>query len=378
MLRNLPRVGSVGYATDSGLGILVKSFYNAGVVTDIAVIRHGRHTTHDDWYPNAPKISDLRSAEQRLLIHNFCLGMDVMLFFETPFLWELIPYCRQHGVRTILMPMYECMPERLPYEPDAIINPSLLDQQYYPQGTFIPVPVQVPWKQRTKAEVFIHNAGHGGLKGRNGTRELIEALYYVDSPCKIIIRAQDQLNTPNYHSKFTVQTQVGTSPHETLYDEGDVFLFPEKFNGLSLPLQEARASGMLVMCGDRFPMNEWLPTEIGHGMCPACGSEDFAPSVRYGEDARSCADCCHTFGVEQMARLNPLIPVSSYRKNRIGPPYSEFDEAVFDPKKIATKIDEWYGRDITEYSSQGKVWAEEHSWEKLKPRYMEFIKKVVQ
>jgi hypothetical protein len=84
------------------------------------------------------------------------------------------------------------------------------------------------------------------------------------------------------------------------------------------------------MCGDRFPMSEWLPRE-------------------------------------------PLIPVAGYRKNRIGPPYHEFSEAVFDPKDIAATIDRWYGRDITEYSASGKAWAESMSWAKLRPRYLEVL-----
>lgn len=336
------KIGTINYATDQGLGILVKSFVDAGVVTDIMVVRHGRHHTHDEWYPGAPHLSDLRSPGQREAAKAFCKSVDVLLFFETPFLWELIPYCREIGVKTFLMPMYECEPEKLPYHPDHIINPSLLDQQYYPQGVFIPVPVEYPWKQRTKAEVFVHNAGHGGLKGRNGTAELIEAMRHVKSDAKLILRAQessrqywaggqlrDSQDNPVALSP-NVEVRIGTFPYEEMFASGDVFVFPECFNGLSLPLQEARAAGMLVMCGDRFPMNTWLPRE-------------------------------------------PLIPVKGYMKERIGPPYNEYDKAIFDPRDIAAKIDEWYGRDITQYSQEGKAWAEAHSWDKLKPRYMETL-----
>jgi glycosyltransferase involved in cell wall biosynthesis len=200
---------------------------------------------------------------------------------------------------------------------------------------FAPIPVDVPWRQRTRAEVFVHNAGHGGLKGRNGTAELLEALPLVKSPVKLILRSQDRMPVQAHEGRVRmgnveVFASSGTLEEKWLYDAGDVFLFPEKFNGLSLPLQEARAAGMLVMCGDRFPMSEWLPRE-------------------------------------------PLIPVAGYRKNRIGPPYHEFSEAVFDPKDIAATIDRWYGRDITEYSASGKAWAESMSWAKLRPRYLEVL-----
>lgn len=340
------KIGTINYATDQGLGILVKSFVDHGLVTDVMIVRHGRHTTHDEWYPGAPQITDLKSSQQIRQAKQFCERMDCMLFFETPFIWPLIPHCREKGIKTALMPMFECEPEQLPYQPDLIINPSLLDQQYYPHGVFLPVPVEYPWRQRTEAKTFIHNAGHGGLKGRNGTAELVEAMRHVKSGARLTLRAQesgrqywaggqlrDSAGAPT-NLPDNIDLQIGTFPYEKMFATGDVFVFPEKFNGLSLPLQEARAAGMLVMCGDRFPMNTWLPRE-------------------------------------------PLIPVQGYRKARIGPPYNEFDEAIFDPKAIAYTIDEWFGKDITQYSLEGKAWAQEHSWASMKPRYVSLLEELV-
>jgi hypothetical protein len=332
------KVGSLVFATDQGLGFLAKAFCDHGVVTDVLVIRHGRHPEHDEWYPSSPRIGNLRSQSDIRAMEKFCTSMDIMLFFETPFRWELIDHCRRIGVKTVLMPMYECEPAVLPVQPDLFLNPSHLDQKYYPSGIHLPVPVEYPWCLRERAEVFIHNAGHGGLKGRNGTKEIFEAVQYIRTTPKIRIRSQSPLDMQPWAKSFLplvnrgghIQWEFRTLDARVLYD-GDVFLFPEKFNGLSLPLQEARAAGMLVMCGDRFPMNEWLPK-------------------------------------------NPLIPVASSRWQRVGPPYNEFDEAVFDPKAIAAKIDEWHGRDISEYSRSGREWAESMSWERLKPRYLDVLR----
>lgn len=326
------KCGSLVYTTDSGLGLLAKSFYDHGLLTDVMVVRHGRHHMHDEWYPKADQITDLRSHIQQQDAKDFCASMDVMLFFETPFLWELLPYCKDKGVKTVLMPMYECMPERLPDTPDLFINPSLLDQQYYPQGVFVPVPVEMPWKLRTKAEVFVHNAGHGGLKGRNGTTEITEAWKHVNSSAVIKIYSQSTGHDSMQRNSEGGRLEIiyGTRPYGSLFNDGDVFLFPEKFNGLSLPLQEARASGMLVMCGDRLPMNSWLPREY-------------------------------------------LIPPSHYTQNRIGPPYNVFDEAHFSPEMIAHCVDTVYGTDITDYSLSGKLWAETMSWKRLGPVYREIL-----
>lgn len=325
------KIGTLCYATEQGLGILAKSFYDAGVITDALVVLHGRRETHMSWFPRAQQLGDLRSSYARKLAEAFCSGMDLMLFFETPFIWELIPFCRANRIRTALMPMYECMPAKWPHTPDIILNPSHLDQQYFPAGVHVPVPVDgVEWRQRHTAKIFVHNAGHGGLKGRNGTKELLEAMQYVVSPIELIVRSQDSIHGCASLTDQRIKFELGTIPYEELWSKGDVFVFPEKFNGLSLPLQEARAAGMLVMCADRQPMNQWLPRE-------------------------------------------PLIPVAGYRRQRVGPPYTEFEEAIVEPRAIAAKIDEYYGKDITQYSQDGKTYAEDMAWEMLKPKYLQAL-----
>lgn len=301
------KVGSVVLATDQGLGYLAKDFFDNGVVHEVLVRTHSSRTNHFDWYPSACKSEE-----------EFLGKIDILLLFETAFDWKIIPRARARGIKTVLMPMYECTQHPLPYQPDLIISPSLLDQQYYPESALLTVPVNVPWRLRERAHVFVHNAGNGGLGGRNGTRELVEAMNYVKSPLKLIIRSQKPLAIPLGEK---IDYRFGN--FENIWDEGDVFVFPEKFNGLSLPLQEAYASGMLVMCGNRFPMNTWLPNE-------------------------------------------PLIPVQGYKKERIA---VEFDSATISPEIIAKTLDEWYDKDITAYSVKGREWAEQNSWSKLKEVY---------
>jgi hypothetical protein len=323
------KVGTICYATTQGLGILAKDFVDHGVVSNILVVEHSSHPTNWDWHPGAPTTKHRPWNDK--LARDFCASMDVMLFFETPFDWNLIPHCREHGVKTALMVMHECSPERMVHRPDLILAPSLLDHDVFPGSTFIQVPVDVPWRIREYAGKFVHNAGHGGLRGRNGTKELLESLQYVKSPVNLIIRSQKSLDWAGIKTgKVNVSMRTGTCSKEELWDEGDVFVFPEKFNGLSLPLQEARAAGMMVMCGDRFPMNKWLPK-------------------------------------------GPLVPVQGYRKARIGPPYMEFNEAIFDPVAIAMTIDAWAWADISSYSLSGKEWAKSMSWDVLKPRYLETL-----
>ena len=305
------RVGTICLATDQGLGYLVKSFYDHGVIQEVLIHKHSSRKNHYEWYPKASQ------SEEELLSK-----IDVLLLFETAWDWKVIVRAREKGIKTVLIPMYECTKNPLPYQPDVIISPSLLDKQYFPDSIFVPIPVEVPHRIRHKAEIFVHNAGNGGLGGRNGTKELLEALQYVKSPIKLIVRSQIPIKET---IDPRVEYRVGT--FDDIWSEGDVFVFPEKFNGLSLPMQEAFASGMAIMGGDRFPINTWLPKEI-------------------------------------------LIPVDGYHKERIA---VEFECAEYDPKKIAKTIDEWYGKDITELSLKGKEFAEQNSWDTLIPIYMNIL-----
>ena len=309
------KVGSVVLATDQGLGYLAKDFYDNGIFTEVYVHPHRERENHYEWYPNrVEKMDDL-------------LKCDVILFFENPFEWKFIIKCREAGVKTVLMPMYECTMFPLPYFVDKIIAPSLLELEYFPDAEYIPVPIpnHIKWKKREKAKVFVHNAGNGGLAGRNGTKELLEAIRLVPFPIKLIVRSQKkirQVEDPR------IEYRIGQ--FDDIWSEGDVFVFPEKFNGLSLPIQEAFASGMMVMATDRFPNNEYLPKK-------------------------------------------PLIPVQRYREEST---YVNFPAAVISPNAIAKTIEHWYNKDITEYSLAGEKFKEKYSWKTLKPRYMEMLKKV--
>lgn len=304
--------GAVVYATEQGLGRQAKNFFDNGVFTEVLVQPHSSYKNHYEWYPNRVKSFD------ELL--DKC---DKIIFLETPFDWKYILRARERGVKTVFFIMYECTAKPMPYIPDVLVGGSVMEREYFGDNVIVvnvPVPNETVWRKRTIAKTFVHNAGHGGLAGRNGTKELIEAIKYIKSPIKLIIRSQFPLQE---YKDPRVEYQIGDFPYETLFSEGDVFVYPDKFGGSCLPLQEAFAHGMAVMASDRHPTNTWLPKEI-------------------------------------------LIPIEGYKQDRA---YSVIDSAILSPVKIAEHIDSWYNQDITEFSLAGKKWGEENSWQKLKPIY---------
>jgi hypothetical protein len=304
------KVGSIVLSTNQGLSYLAKDFFDNGIIDKVYVHPHTTRENHYDWYPD------------RVKSPNDLLDCDVLLFFETPFDFDLMKRAKDKGIKIVFMPMYECSNPKIVEMADVILNPSDLDQQFYPRGVRVTVPVNVKWKLRKKALIFVHNAGNGGLGGRNGTKELIEAFRHVKSPAQLVIRSQVPIQIPDDER---IGVRVGT--FDNIWEEGDVFVFPEKFNGLSLPLQEAFASGMAVMCGDRFPVNTWLPKDM-------------------------------------------LIPVSGYKKESLA---VSFDSAIIKPEEIAKCIDKLYNNNISEYSLLGKQFNKNNSWKKWKEKYIKLM-----
>lgn len=338
------RIGAVVYSTSQGLGHLAKSFYDAGIITDVMVYRHPHGTrSHMEWYPEGTMeiVSKTIAGSE---VERFMDDIDIMLFFETPFDWNFPNRCHERGIKTAIMPMYEWFLEKPRHQFDLFLNPSLLDQQYFPQGVHIPVPVEdsIVWTKRTRANKFLHNAGNIGSRNHKGTAELLTSLQFVQSDLDITIRCQkadglqrliEQYHTPRPNIKLTlVDSEI---PREDLFSpEFDVYIAPEKYNGLSLPLQEAFASGMMVMTTDRFPTNQWLPHE-------------------------------------------PLIPVASRRIIQVGGSCLRTEESIVHPAAVASMIDTWNTKDVEKFSLEGENYRSANTWEVLRPRYIEALESLL-
>lgn len=332
------QVGMVAYATEQGLGYLAKSFYDAGIVDEVILVHHGRHPTQLEWF-GGDAVPIARMPIRGPGVYALLDRVDMVLFFETAFDWDFLDVCKEHAVKTVCVPMYEWYPRDKIGVFDGYLCPSLLDAEYFPGSPMFQPPVDPStWKLRTRANTFLHNAGNIGHRNHKGTLELLRAAEFIESDLALTIRCQnvrafDRLlsQVPQVKKNPKVDLRPGAIPHNDLYASHDVVVIPEKFNGLSLPLQEAYAAGLLVMTTDRFPANKWLPTE-------------------------------------------PLIPMESYYEARIGEGYLPFQEAVVNPRTIARTMDEWYGRDISCLSRQGKQWAEENSWEAKKEVCLSLLK----
>jgi hypothetical protein len=326
-------IGSIIYSNNSGLGILARDFYNHGLIHKVVIQNIPGKQTIDGRF----KREDIYLQKD---FNQFLDNIDVLFLLESylPTVYEWnnlvqIHILRQYNIKLVLMPMYECTHPQYYSRVNHIIVPSLIGKEIAAQHNngvpidFIPIPVEKPWTLHTRGLRFIHNAGTAA-NNRNGTLDIIKAMPLVKNPLCLEIRLQnidsDLAKQVIDYAKHDcrVKVRLGEIAEDQLYD-GDVFVFPEKYCGCSLPLQEAFASGMAIIAGNRFPMNTWLPPD---GLVDGEPADD--PKV-----------------------INDL--------------YSRYYKA----SDLAQKIDTFYAKDITELSLCGKKWAEHNSWTKLKPLY---------
>lgn len=335
------KLGLVTRCDDSGLGSLSQDFFKY-LEPDKVMTVYGRYNNHPERFPNAIICNQGMPTLQQ--IRDFIKDIDVLITFETPYNWNLISEAKKAGVKTVIIPNYEWTSANPPVEPDLWLCPSKLDLEIFKEegrnAEYLPIPIdrtKIQFKLRTRANTFVFNNGHGGSIGRNSAREMMEAIARVTSnmvnPPKFIFRSQVQIDAtirlPN------VSLLLGEATKDKLFDEGDVFVFPHKFDGLSLPIQEAMAAGMPVITTDFFPFNEILPKEL-------------------------------------------LFPYDEKCKGKLDEDTREIDIHLIYPRDLADKIKEFAGQDITELSKKMNDLAETYSWFNLKDKYIELLNNLCQ
>ena len=349
----MTNIAAIVRADCGGLGSLSRSFSDRlGFHRTVSLSRHpGEHCPH--WYPRNRVAADGLTGD---LLAWLCEGADVLLSFET---WygDVAPrVARQLGVRTALMPMYECCPLSGSglEQTELAICPSRLDLEEMERTpglaaarrVFLPVPCDVEriaFRRRRRARVFLHSMGHGGIGGRNGTGRVIAAWRYVKSPARLVVRHQSPppVRLPrDERISYLSGAAGGVENYWDLWSEGDVLLHPHRWDGLSLPIQEALAAGMPVMTTRYWPF------------CDA-------------ESGR--ADGEHRTGWLPNSSQRMSIAVTSTTRQRI---CREIDAHETTPQAIAAAVDAWYDADISSASDDARECAQRHSWRRLLPEYL--------
>lgn len=277
------RVGLVARADVTGLGIQTRDFYRH-MKPDHVMIVDLSHLSgrpmNQSWYPNAdsvvryvpyPETPVLKNPdrETKYAIDAMVQQVDVIFTCETVYDYYLIHAARRKGVKVVLQYNFELLDHvydgRLP-QPDVFMAPSLwrLDDVPFPQKVFVPVPVDreafapMTWDSPV-VKNWIHPGGNPVMEDRNGTLVAMEAFHHTKSDARLTVTTpQSRLSAPN--SKVTVKRGLAAEPQDN-YVGHDGFLFPRKFGGLCLPLNEAMSFGMPCLMTGVPPQGDFLPRE---------------------------------------------------------------------------------------------------------------------
>lgn len=311
-------IGFIARSDLGGLGIESRAFVKHVKPDKVMVIKIGNYTHFPNEFPGATVVSGIPTDEQ---YKEFLKGLDVLFCIETPYNWKAFKIAREMNIKTILRVNYEWLPEQhekpdlyiypIDWNSDKIDNPKILLQ--FPVDT-----EEFPFSLKTRAHRFLHIAGHQGGYGRNGTLELLEAMKYVKSDIKLIVYSQQKINQID---DPRIEWRIGN--FEKIKYDADVFVFPRRYAGQALSMNEAMACGLAVMMTDMDPQNKILPKEL----------------------------------LIKPSRMEDLMVA---RKIEI---------ATIDPKEIAKKIDAIAGKDITKFSKQSKQYADKISWKLLLKEY---------
>lgn len=332
------RIGFIARFDNSGLGTMSREIAEHLKPVKILLVENGVYQT----FPERYNQFDTRriSAEQTIRPDDmmwFFKDIDLILSVETFYNWGLVLFAKRRRVKTALITMFEMTQEVLPDYPDLFICPSELDQLVFQRFKdksrveFLPFPVctdKLQWKKRGLAKNFVHTASHGGVAGRKGTQLLLDAMKFVKSDIDLHIYTWKDIPCQDHRIKIL---KVNFKDYWQCWQQGDVLVYPQDYNGICLPVVEAWASGLGVISTDIFPFNTYLPKDL-------------------------------------------LFQPESFYRTRAGASLIEVDAAKISPKDIAAKIDAVAFKDISKFSLAGKEWAEKNNWDALLLKYNELFK----
>lgn len=348
------RLGILARADHTGLGYQTRAYYKhlnpaKTMLIDISALNGNEQ--HYEWYPDAMIV---RGFPRPMHLEQFLTGLDVVLTAESPYNYELYAMARQMGVKTAVVYNYEFF-DWFKYPeypvPDLLISPSMwnfgevnawvnhrnLHSDVKISHVYLHHPVDredFPFRLR-QTKKFIHIAGKPAAQDRNGTWD-----YLAADPTGTVITQSDSLafHIRRRYRQSRVLTNI-QEPHH-MYQMGDILVFPRRYGGNCLPLNEALSSGMPVIMPDISPNNYLLPKEW---LVPASVTEYFEPRTRipiYSVD--------HEALVEKLKSLQYCnIRDESYKANAIAdsiswttmkPKYLEALEGLCHESSLSAKL----------------------------------------
>ena len=286
----MTRIGLIARADDTGLGHQSWEFHRHMSPTKTLIIdlegqsASGKDlTAHPERFPGNTTV--VFGIPCRGVIEEWLEGLDVLFTMETPYNYEFYSIAREKGIRTVLQANYELLDylhdgPHQDHLPDILVMPStwclpLVKHRLGDRMKVVYLPVPIPTDRWDKPSTdtgscrrLLHVAGYPAIGDRNGTRNLLDALRYVQSRITVTLTCQ----RPGYLGSLIQPGQdhgnaslvIDSAPRDNywdLYADHDVLVLPRRYGGLCLPLNEALGAGLPAIMPDIPPNNDWLPLE---------------------------------------------------------------------------------------------------------------------
>lgn len=251
--------------TDRGLGIQTYAMYEnlQPDKTLLVLVPKSGFSSHPELYPDAAQVT-LTSAHgigilDEETVRDWWKDLDVVISVETLYDWRLVEWAKADGVRTIVHGNPEFWMATNP-QPDVWWWPTAWRLQHLPTGPIVPVPVDDN-AEFTAAHPdspgnlrVLHIAGNGAMADRNGTNICLDAMRRVPTGVQLDIHAQVNV-AKSYHMR--IRTLKPVANRWEMFRGQHVLLIPRRYGGLCLPVNEAMASGLMVMMSDCSPNTQW-------------------------------------------------------------------------------------------------------------------------
>lgn len=351
------RVGMIARAEDRGLGNLTWEWHRAMqpertlIVIPEGVQKAGLKSHVERYgFGDPATVGEHNVAWARFdgqlhepAVREWLDGLDVVYSAETFYDWRMCDWAREQNVATVCHAMPEFFHADIADRPTQWWAPTRWRLNTLPEGARVmPVPVPVDrwpraWSQMGEREVrWLHIAGAQTIQDRNGTKAFMRALQLVRGKHEVTIATQEPLSWAYAPVATSVRVNVISTnepDYWKLYAHGNALIMPRRYAGLCMPVLEAMGAGLAVIMSDMAPQNEEWP------VATVATTEGFPVRLMGGK-----------------------IPTGDVAPNALA---QRMDQWVQDPERMV------------EARSRSRDWAENHSWQALKPTVIAELERAV-
>jgi hypothetical protein len=325
------KIGILARSEDRGIGIQTWEAFRHLPNPRALVVDPGRYGHGFPMHPErfdtptatAPIVAwrDDQTLDERIA-RDWLHGLDVVYIVETAYDPRFYEWSSDAGAATILHTNPELHHANEAALATAVWCPTPWRIDQIDGARLVPYPVAVdrfPHRKRLPvgAPRVLHVAGHAAYADRNGTKLVAAATPIMNPPISVWVVSQDEnvALSPQAH-RFPAHRD-----YWRIYDLADILLMPRRFGGLCLPIQEAKAAGLVVVALDTSPHDwyecvgipaepsSWFPSGSGDVTIFNANPVDVAAAVNdltfveLGDLSAASRDWAHAHSWESLTRL---------------------------------------------------------------------------